>query len=44
MRRDVYKRQVVTDAADMSDRGIRFGEPEIDTVRLNEWKQEVVNK
>ena len=40
----LHAARVVTDAADMSDRGIRFGEPEIDTVRLNEWKQDVVNK
>ena len=28
----LHAARVVTDAADMSDRGIRFGEPEIDTV------------
>lgn len=40
----IHAARVITDASEMGDRGIRFGKPEIDIVRLNEWKQGIVDK
>ncbi|MDX1482356.1 MAG: dihydrolipoyl dehydrogenase [Woeseiaceae bacterium] len=38
----LHAAKVIDDAAEMSDHGIRFGEPDIDAGKLNEWKQSVV--
>jgi dihydrolipoamide dehydrogenase len=38
----LHAARVVEDAREMADRGIRFGEPQVDAARLREWKNSVV--
>ena len=40
----LHAAQVMTDARAMADHGIRFGEPEIDTDALRDWKDGVVGR
>jgi dihydrolipoamide dehydrogenase len=40
----LHAARVVAEAEEMADRGIKFGEPELDIPRLLSWKQSVVDK
>ncbi len=40
----LHAARVIEEAAAMSDRGIRFGAPEIDAARLRDWKNSVVGR
>ncbi len=40
----LHAAKVIEDAAEMSARGIRFGEPQIDREKLRLWKSQVVGK
>lgn len=40
----LHAAEVLAHASEAADFGIDFGEPEIDSARLNEWKGEVVDK
>ena len=40
----LHAARVIEDAAEMSERGISFGKPQIDTKKLREWKHGVVSK
>ena len=40
----LHAAKVIEEAAEMSERGISFGKPKIDTKKLREWKNSVVGK
>lgn len=40
----LHAAKVIDEAAEMSNHGIQFGKPKIDTVKLRDWKNSVVNK
>ncbi|MEJ2602641.1 MAG: dihydrolipoyl dehydrogenase [Gammaproteobacteria bacterium] len=40
----LHAARVIAEAAEMSEHGIRFGEPEIDPGRLSDWKSGVVKR
>ena len=40
----LHAARVIEEAAEMSEHGIRFGKPDIDAVRLGEWKSGVVRR
>jgi len=40
----LHAAKVIDEAAEMADCGIRFGEPEIDTGQMREWKNKVVGR
>jgi len=40
----LHAAKVIDDAGEMSDHGIQFGKPKIDTKKLREWKNSVVSK
>ena len=40
----LHAAKVITEAEEMQERGIRFGQPSIDLLQLNQWKQGVVDK
>lgn len=40
----LHAAKILDDAKDMADHGIRFGDPEIDSGKLNGWKNDVVGR
>lgn len=40
----LHAAKVIDEAAAMGDHGIKFGKPEIDALKLREWKNEIVGK
>lgn len=40
----LHAAKVITEAEEMNEAGVRFAKPEIDPVKLNQWKQGVVDK
>lgn len=40
----LHTAQIINEAADMGDHGVKFAEPEIDIRKIEDWKNSIVNK